>query len=430
MKRKLYLCTLLALGSFQSAFAGDLMEVYRTAATNDTVISKAQAAFLAAEQRTAQSKAQLLPKADLSATVSHSNQEAGSQSDSFKNWGYVVSLSQPLFNRATYDQLDQSDKLKARAEIEFNLAKQNLILRVAEAYFNVLAAQDNLDFAKSEIEANARQLDQTKQRFEVGLIAITDVHEAQAAYDLSLTNEIIAGNELQSSIEALRELTGAYIETFKHLNDELPLATPNPENPDKWGDVALKNNLQVIATQLGLEASREKVKLEQAGHLPTVDLVGRYRYDDSSAFTDESYTDASILLQLNVPLYRGGGTSAKIKEAEQLYNQQFAELEQVRRGVQRSNRDAYNSVIANISQVKALKQGIISTQSSLEASEAGLEVGTRTTVDVLNTRRALYKAQRDHARARYDYLLSTLKLKESAGSLAEDDLSAINKFLN
>ena len=284
---------------------------------------------------------------------------------------------------------------------------------------------------KSEIEANARQLEQTKQRFEVGLIAITDVHEAQAAHDLAVARKIVAQNDLASNIEALRELTGQYFDTFMGLAEEIPLTKPDPADPDVWAERALQNNFRIIAAQLSLESSKSEINRQQAGHLPTVDLIGRHSYrDDAGTSFGGDSTDTSIILQLSVPLYRGGLTSAQIKEAQSGYNLQHAELAKIRRNVQRLTRDAYSSVVANISQVQALHQGIISTQSSLEASQAGLEVGTRTTVDVLNTRRELFRAQRDHARARYDYILSTLRLKEAAGSLTIDDIEHINSLLS
>ncbi len=414
-----------------SLFASDLIEVYRVAETNDTLVRQAQAALHAAEQRREQSRGQLLPKADFSADASRSEQKFGNNTSSSSTWGYSLSISQPIYNRSNYDLLKQSDKLKSKALADYDAAKQNLIVRIAESYFNVLAAQDSLDFAESEIEANARQLEQSKQRFEVGLIAITDVHEAQAAYDLAVARKIVVKNELASSIEALREQTGEYHDNFKRLATDVPLAEPTPADPNAWVELALKNNLRIIASRLALESSRALIRQQQSGHLPTVDLIGQHNYIDDTGirFNNASSTNTSLILQMNVSLYRGGSTQAKIKEAEQLYNQKLAELEQIRRNVQRQTRDAYSNVLAFISQVAALNQGIISTQSALEASQAGLEVGTRTTVDVLNTRRELFRALRDHARARYDYFLSTLKLKEATGSLSVDDLLHINTLL-
>jgi outer membrane protein len=423
---------ILVLSLSQNAAASDLLDVFKVAQANDTAVRQAQAAFLAAEQRQYQSRALLLPSADFTADTSRSEQEIAGESDNSTDWGYSVSIVHSVYDRANYNLLSQSEKLTANVKAEYEVAKQNLILRVAQSYFNVLAAMDNVNFAQSEIEANARQLEQTKQRFEVGLIAITDVHEAQAAYDLSGASEIVAKNVLISSIEALRELTGEYYENFEQLGNEIPLTRPDPEDPTVWVNAALTNNLRIIAGQFALESSRTNIKVQQAERLPTLDLIGRHSYSDDpgSNFGGDSFTDTSLMLQVSLPLYRGGGTTAKIRESEQLYNQQLATLEQVRRNVQRQARDAYASVIANISQVNALQQGIISTQSALEASQAGLEVGTRTTVDVLNTRRELFRAQRDHARARYDYLLSTLSLKEAAGSLSTQDLELINVLLN
>ena len=433
MKAPQYIYTLLLLPLLcQPLVASDLIEVYKVAESNDTVISKALAALRATEQRYLQSRGQLLPKADFTVDTSQAEQKIGNNSNSnTSSWGYSLSITQPLYNRGNYDLLKQSDRLKAKALIDYDAAKQSLIIRVAETYFNVLASQDNLDFADAEIKANARQLEQTKQRFEVGLIAITDVHEAQAAHDLAFARKIVVQNELTSQIESLRELTGKYYNKFKHIAAEIPLNKPMPNTADAWVEHALESNLRILASRLSLEASRAQVREQQSGHFPTLDLIGRHTYqDDAGRFVNnESSTNTSLMLQLNLPLYRGGSTTAKIKESEQFYNQELADLEQIRRNVQRQTRDAYSSVLANISRVNALKQGIISTQSALEASQAGLEVGTRTTVDVLNTRRELFRAQRDHARARYDYILSTLSLKEATGALSRNDLLHINELL-
>lgn len=417
--------------SLSTGYAKNLLEVYHVSKTNDTTLQQAHAVLQSTQYQHRQSRAALLPQADFSIETSHSEQEIGNDSSSNSDWGYTLSITQSIYDKSNYDSLSQTDKLLAKSEADYKAAQQNLIIRVAEAYFDVLAAQDNLNFSESETEANARQLEQTKQRFEVGLIAITDVHEAQAAHDLALARKIVAQNDLSSAKEALRELTGQYYDSFQGVGENIPLEKPEPFDADTWADAALENNLRIISSQLALASTRAEVKKQQSGHLPKLDLIGRHNYRDDAGdtFGGESITDTSITLQLSVPLYQGGATSARVKTAEAQYTQSLAELEQTRRNVQRLTRDAFSNVVANISQVRALHQGIISTKSSLEASQAGLEVGTRTTVDVLNTRRELFRAQRDHARARYDYILSTLRLKEASGSLQEEDLQKINKLL-
>ncbi|TPW13804.1 MAG: outer membrane channel protein [Halothiobacillaceae bacterium] len=421
--------TLLSLATPLSA--DTLIDVYRVAALHDTETSSADAARLAARERTQQSRAVLRPQADFNSNLTHTWQTINSNSKSSDSWGYGVKLSQAIYAKAATEQLTHAELLAEAADITYASVKQNLMVRAAERYFNVLAAYDNLEFATAEKEANARQLEQTKQRFEVGLIAITDVHEAQAAYDLSLATHIAANNVLTNAQEALRELTGEFHKDLKRLTKEIPLLYPEPQNSQQWVDSALNANLTILSAVRAEQAARERIKVNQAESQPSVDLVGQHNYTDNATTATGGFdiTNSSIMVQLTLPLYRGGGTTARIRESERLYNQQRAELEKVRRNIQRQTREAYASVEANISQVAALKQGIISTQSALDASEAGLEVGTRTTVDVLNTRRELFRAERDHARARYDYFLSTLRLKEAAGQLTSGDLESINNLL-
>ncbi len=421
---------LLSLPHF--AIADDLLDVYRVAERNDTELRSADAGRRAAEQRHKQAVAQLIVQADLNADVTSSRREIGDDEDDSTSSGYSLSLIQPIYHHDTYKLMAQTDALVAQAKANYEAVRQNLITRVAERYFNVLAANDNLEFTRAEKEANARQLEQTTQRFEVGLIAITDVHESQAAFDLSVAQEISARNILTNAHEALRELTGEYHQNLALLVDEIPLITPEPADPQAWVDMALKENYQVIAAQAAVESARQEIKKQQAEHLPFFDLVGSHSYTDDGSSTflgDEDITTSSISFQMTLPLSRGGGTMARVRESEALYSQQRESLEQVVRAIQRQASEAFHSVIARVSEVKAFKQGIISTQSALDASEAGLEVGTRTTVDVLNVRRELFRAQRDHARARYDYILSTLSLREAAGSLSVEIFERINEFL-
>jgi outer membrane protein len=311
------------------------------------------------------------------------------------------------------------------------VSEQALILAVADAYFNVLSARDNLEFAEAEKQSNARQLDQTKQRFDVGLVAITDVHESQAAYDISVAQAIESANLLDSAKENLREITGRYHEELAILKDNVPLVPPNPNDLQDWTEMALEENPSLKAAEAATEQAKEAVNAQKSGHYPRLNLF----VDHSQSHTDNpafaSSTDStSATVQLYVPIYEGGSTSSRVTQFRELLRQSRQFLEQTRRTTQRNVRNAYRGVLSGISRVKALKQALVSSQSALRAAEAGYEVGTRTTVDVLVARRNLFSAQRDYSQARYNYLLDTLRLQQAAGALTAQNLKTINDWLS
>ncbi len=430
----LYIVALFSLLINHTVTADNLLDVFNFAKISDPALQAALAAQNAAEQRHKQSRAQLFFQADARADISDTRRKIGDQVTNSNGTGYTLSLSQPIYHHDTYKLLEQTNAQWAQTAADYQTARQNLITNIAERYFNVLAAHDNLEFSIAEKESNARQHEQTQQRFEVGLIAITDVHESKAAHDLSIANEIAAENSLANAKEALRELTGQYHLHLAKLQGELELLQPEPQDRQAWVDAALNKNYRILSAQSAVNAAKYNVKREKAGHYPVLDLVASYSFIEGGGGNtffvgNQDITTNSIKLELSLPLFRGGGTRAKVKEGEQLYAQTHAVLEQTRRAIQREASEAYFNVRSKISEVKAFKQGILSTQSALEASEIGLEVGTRTSVDVLNTRRELFRAQRDHARARYDYLLSTLKLKEAAGTLSIEDIEKMNQYL-
>ena len=307
-----------------------------------------------------------------------------------------------------------------------------MAIRVAEAYFAILAAHDNVDFAYAERTAIARQLEQAQKRFEVGLIAITDVQEAKARFDSAEAQAILAENVLENAYQALVVITGdPSIRNLARLEKQLDLSLPDPANPDDWVDLALKNNRDLIAAQEDLAAARyERDKRNRRGY-PTVDLVASYadRSIDDDLLGDSDQEDLTVGIELQIPLYTGGRISAEQAEAEaQLVAAQNNTLLQNRLASQRS-RIAFLDVVSGISQVNALKQALESSNVALEATQAGFEVGTRTSVDVLISLRETYRAQRDYASSRYDYLLNKLRLKQAAGTLMEDDLRDINRLL-
>jgi len=419
------------------AAATTLFDVYQLAINNDPQYRSAEAAYLAVLETKSQSRAQLLPLINLSANTSKNKQDTISSgfftlgTRRFNSSGYTLSLNQPLFNYDYFVQLRQSESAIGEAKANLSAAQQALMVRISERYFDALAALDGLEFARAEKRAIDRQLEQTRQRFEVGLIAITDVHEAQAAYDLVTAQEILAENLLASQYEALAEITGHYHKMLALLSPKTPLITPEPADIGKWGDTALNQNFQLLAAEFAYQNAREEIKRQRAGHLPTLELNASLTYRDSKGgnFGNNESEDQAIELRLNMPLFQGGSTSSRTRQAQRLADQSHEGFEQQRRATLRQARDAYLSVLAEINRVKALGQAVVSAQSALDATEAGLEVGTRTTVDVLDTRRELFRAQRDHARSRYDYILNTLRLKEAAGILTTADLELINSWL-
>ncbi len=433
------LCLALVLGVSSSALAEDIREIFNLALTNDPQVKQANSAFEAALESRRQARANFLPNINLSAdtTYNEQNREFGAGSafggdENFNSRGFTLSLTQPVYRHESYIEKRQSDAVIAEAEANLGSAEQSLIVRVAESYFNVLAAEDNFAFAKSEIEAIARQLEQTNERFEVGLIAITDVNEAQASYDLAVADQIEAENLRFVTREALREITNEYHESLSTLIANTPLLSPDPNDIEKWVSVALEENLSIIAAEFAAENQRHNIDRIKSTLHPTLDLVVSQSTNISGggSLGGSEIDSSAIGLQFNYPIYAGGGVFSQTREAKALYDQSNQALEQQRRNTVRQVRESYLGVLASISRVKALQQAEKSSKSALEANEVGLEVGTRTTVDVLDSRRTLFRAKRDLARARYDYILNTLRLKQAAGTLSPADIREVNKWLS
>jgi outer membrane protein len=306
------------------------------------------------------------------------------------------------------------------------------MMRVAEGYFTVLAAQDDVSFAMAELDALALQLEQTQQRFDVGVATITDVVESQAAYDLANASVIEADNALINAKERLQEVAGVYVERLTSLKTESPLVKPDPLNVEQWTNNALSQNLTLKVARKEVETAQQEIELKKSGHYPSLDLVGQKQYDSQSEsnFGGGSKTHLETLgIQVSIPIYQGGTVSSQTREASHRLEQAMQQEEQQRRAVVRQTREAYNSVLSGISRVKALKQATLSGEKALESTEAGFEVGTRTTVDVVNVRRDLFSARRDYAQARYTYILNSLRLKQAVGVLTESDLDLINQWL-
>ncbi|WP_428622882.1 TolC family outer membrane protein [Sedimenticola sp.] len=414
--------------------AENLVEIYQLALQNDPQLRAAAATRDSALESRPQAESRLLPSVNLSsgANLIRSDVNNSSSGSSLNNYGTAslsLNLSQSLYRQEYGIQLDQADKQIAQAEVTYAAEEQGLILRVAQAYFNVLSAQDSLEFAKAENAAIARQLDQAKQRFEVGLIAITDVHEAQAAFDQSRADLIQAENTLDNAWEAQQEIIMQTVDQLAPLAPELPLNSPQPANPEQWADTAQTQNLALQAAGYGVDIARMNIDVQDAGDSPTLDLVGSHALNLSSSATGTDAQTTTIGLQLNLPLYTGGAVNSRTRQARFDYEAAQQNLDKQRRSVNRTVRDAYRGVMSSISTVEALKASTISAQSALEATMAGFEVGTRTMVDVLNAQRDLFRARSNYSKVRYDYILNGLQLKQAAGTLTGEDLKQVNSWL-
>lgn len=415
--------------------AMDLNGVYALAETNDPIYRQTVYSTLATRESKPQARSQLLPNANFSANVFGNDQNikgiGPTRDETFDSYGYTVSVTQPVFRWDRYLSLKQTDSIIQQAEAGQLSAQQELIIRVAEAYFNVLAALDNIEFTKAETKSLGRQLEQANQRFEVGLTAITDVHEAQAGFDRATADDILAENLLDNAKENMRAITGEYISEFSSLGDSMPLVTPEPNDIEQWTKTAESQNMNIIAAKHKVESSRQSIDIEKSEHLPTLDLVASHGDNTTGGrFGDSTIRSTDIGLELNVPIYQGGLISSNTREARYLYDQSRQELEQAFRAAQRDTRQAYLSIISGISLVNALKQALVSTETALKATETGFEVGTRTAVDLVASERATLDAKRNHALARYNYLLDSLRLKKAAGTLSPDDLKIISIWFN
>lgn len=452
---------MLAAGIPVMANAASLLEVYQQALQSDPLIHEAEARRMATFEAVPQARASLFPQIRAggswtsgtrsglenfevedppgSGNVDFRLVEVDSESDSF-DWN--AELRQSIFRWDQWVGLKQAEKRVAKAEVDFEAAQQDLIVRVVSRYFEVLGAEDRLTSIHADRTAIARQLEQAKQRFDVGLIAITDVQESQAAYDQSIASEIQAKRELATARELLREITGEYIPTLSAPGDQFPLVSPNPADEASWIDQAMDQNLALVSSRFDEEIARDDIAFRRTGHYPTVELVANYR-DSNGDFTIQKIagnpatippfpTDGnqdSISVQFNIPLFEGGRTSSRVREAVYLHRASREQLQRVARETERATRDAYLGVNSEISRVNALGQAVASSRTALEATQAGFEVGTRTIVDVLNSQRSLYIAITNYYQSRYTYIGNVLRLKLAAGTLQIQDLEEIDRFL-
>src|SRR5436190_3353004 len=377
---------------------------------------------------------------DLALQVQGTN---GSASPDTENWN--VQLSQSVFNWGQLVQLRQATKVVAQADADYGVAQQDLAVRVATRYFDVLAAQDNVQAQQASLDAISRQLEQAEKRFEVGLIAITDVQEARAARDTAAADLIAAKRSFATSQEFLREITDMQYNVLATPRSTMPLKMPEPAEEQKWVEASMNQNLALTSSRLGAEIARDNVRTAFGGHLPTVDLVVGKSHSESADIKDfppapgfggdaapsntDIDTDKSISLQVQVPIWSSGGTHSRVKQESYRWQAAKQRVERVSRETERTARDAYLGVMSEISRVQALKQALESSRTALKATEAGYDVGTRTAIDVLATRRRLVQAYTNYSRSRYDYMLNVLRLKQAAGLLDRKALEDVNSWL-
>ncbi len=461
MAKTIRTMTLMLAGALLAAPAmaqEDLMDVYQRALQSDPAIREAEATYLAAAEAKPQARSAIFPGLSFAASKAHQFSESKSpavvqgsgqsfgtgtefQSDR-RQWS--VSLTQTLFDWAAFTQLKQADKRVTKAETDYEAAKQDLLIRVATAYFNVLAAEDNLASAVAARESLSRQLEQAQRRFEVGLIAITDVQQSQAGYDDAVATEIGAQRQLATAHEMLREVIGDIVTDLASPTDQLPLLTPDPASAEDWVKTALSQNLTLISSRISADIAEDNIQIQRAGRLPTLSLSAGYT--DSS--TDQVYTifnpppadpirnpstssptGYNWSLDVRVPIFTGGLNHSRIQQSVYQHRAASEEVERVARQTERQARDSYLGVISQISQVRALRQSVESNRTALRATEAGFEVGTQTTVDVLQAQNNLRRAETLYSQSRYDYIMNVLRLKQAAGSLAVQDIEQINGWL-
>jgi outer membrane protein len=440
MKLKpIFLATI--LGASGWAQAADLLETFHAAQANDPVFAAARATQQAGREKISQGRSLLMPSINLSANSTLNDQKTvysgtvpfPSGDTRYNSHGYGVNLVQPLYRQQNWLSFSESKLQAAQAEAQLKIAEQDLIVRVAQAYFDVLIAQNTVVLVEAQKTAISEQLEQAKRNFEVGSATITDTLEAQARYDLTGAQDLAAQNDLEIKRGALRQLINAKPGELSQLGNEFKLEAPQPADMEKWVDEAQLNSLQIAVAQAGAEIADKEVTRNRGGHYPTLDLVANYTQNKANGSVygvGVDSTSKTIGVQLNMPLFQGGAVNSKWREAEDNRERARQELENARRNVAQQTRQAYLGVVSGISQVQALQQALASSQSALDASKLGQEVGVRTNLDVLNAQQQLYSTRRDLYQAQYNYLLNELRLKQAAGSLGEEDLSKVNQALH
>ncbi|BAQ72224.1 TolC family type I secretion outer membrane protein [Pseudomonas sp. Os17] len=419
----------------------DLVSVYQEAVDNNADLAAARAQYGAQKEVVPQARAGLLPNLSAGADINNTRTKFDEPSMASTRSGnvYQATLAQPLFRADRWFQLQAAKDINEQASLQLSATEQNLILQSAENYFAVLRAQDNLASTKAEEAAFKRQLDQSNERFDVGLSDKTDVLQAQASYDTARANRILAQRQVDDAFEALITLTNREYNSIQGIVHTLPVLAPTPNDAKAWVDTAARQNLNLLASNYAVSAAEETLKQRKAGHAPTLDAVAQYKKGDNDAlgFSNPNpltrygsdVEQRSIGLQLNIPIYSGGLTSSQVRESYSRLSQTEQQRESLRRQVVENTRNLHRAVNTDVEQVQARRQSIISNQSAVEATEIGYQVGTRNIVDVLDAQRQLYTSVRNYNNSRYDYILDNLRLKQAAGTLNPGDLQDLSRYL-
>ncbi|AMO93823.1 type I secretion outer membrane, TolC family protein [Collimonas fungivorans] len=411
-----------------NAHAVDLVQTYQQALANDPVYTSARYALSASNESSIQGRAALLPVVGFGGNYSR----AGESWKTITN-NYSLQLTQPLFRPAYWQQYQESKLSVAAGEVKFAQAEQDLMLRVSQAYFDTLTAQDVLATLQAQKSAIAEQLASAKRNFEVGTATITDSNEAQASYDLVIAQEIAASNNLEVARNVLQQIIGKPPAPLATLRAGVQLSAPQPAAIENWVSSAEQQNFGVVGQEIALNSAKYEIKRNRAGHLPTVDLVASRAHSDVSGspipFYNISQMSNSIGVQWTIPLYAGGAVNSGVRQAVALEDKARSDLENARRNAALNARQAYLGVSSGLAQIKAYEAAEISSQSSLDSNRLGYQVGVRINIDVLNAQQQLYSTRRDLAKARYDTLMNSLKLKSAVGALKEEDLQQINALL-
>jgi outer membrane protein len=431
-----------ALAASLNGNAADLLDVFRQAQTSDAVYAGARATWAAAQERIPQGRAGLLPQATVTANTLYNDRTVNfrtpfipGSSTQFNSNAITVNITQPIYRRQNLIAYEQAHSQVDQADAQFAQAAQDLIVRVAQGYFDVLLAQDNVALAQAQKTAIGQQLEQAKRNFEVGTATITDTHEAQARYDLTVSQEIAAQNDLELRRRSLEQIIAQPAPPLAPLSTRLALKPPEPAVMDTWVDEARRTNLQVRAAESGLQIATQTIERARAGHYPTLDAIASYQEQAQGAGISGVQSpgfDArvkAIGLQVTIPIYQGGLVNSQVRESIANEDRARQDLENARRTAEFNVRQAYLGVSSGLAQVQALQAALVSSESQLESTRLGQQVGVRTQVDVLNAQQQLYTARRDLAQARYNYVMSLLKLKAAIGQLTEGDITDVNRWL-
>ncbi|MGU9868990.1 outer membrane channel protein TolC [Kluyvera ascorbata] len=439
MKKLLPILIGLSLTGFSTmGQAENLLQVYQQARTSNPDLRKSAADRDAAFEKINEARSPLLPQLGLGADYTYTNGFRDSNGVNSNATSGSLTLTQSLFDMSKWRALTLQEKAAGIQDVTYQTDQQTLILNTATAYFNVLSAIDSLSYTEAQKQAIYRQLDQTTQRFNVGLVAITDVQNARSQYDTVLANEVTARNNLDNAVEALRQVTGNYYPELASLNVD-SFKTDKPQGVNSLLKEAENRNLSLLQARLNQDLAREQIRQAQDGHLPTLDLnastgVSNTSYSGSKTRNSSQYDDNDagqnkIGLSFSLPLYQGGMVNSQVKQAQYNFVGASEQLESAHRSVVQTVRSSFNNINASISSINAYKQAVVSAQSSLDAMEAGYSVGTRTIVDVLDATTTLYNAKQQLSSARYNYLINQLNIKNALGTLNEQDLIALNNAL-